>query len=115
MEIRDVTTYARAVVQLVEEVAVNDNITLIQCVDIFRGSKAKKVTCASFHETDLKLFSQITDKGHQNAAQHGAGSDMERGDVERLFQHLCALQVLTERAETNKAGYVSYCAPIAPV
>lgn len=64
-------------------------VTLIQLVDIFRGSASKK---------SLK---------YENLTLYGSGKGLTRGDAERLAQTLVTQQVLEEFCETNGLGFVS--------
>ena len=87
-ESRDFSNYARAAISLIKEVQ-NDNVTLLHCVDVFRGHKNKK----------------ITDFGHHNVQDFGAGSNLERGDAERLFYRLLSEDAIMEHHLVNKAGF----------
>jgi bloom syndrome protein len=83
---RDLTEYAAAAVRLVGRVS-GQNVTLLQCVDAFRGAKGKK----------MAEFSGLE--------EYGVGQDLERGDVERLFHRLVDEAAIKERSEVNKAGW----------
>lgn len=87
-EAQDFTESAALAISLVGKVQ-KDNVTLLHCVDIFRGSKSKK----------------ISDMGHNRLEEFGVGSNLERGDVERLFYRLLSEDALTENHEVNKAGF----------
>ena len=87
-EAQDFTESAADAISLVGKVQ-KDNVTLLHCVDIFRGSKSKK----------------ISDMGHNHLEEFGVGSDLEKGDVERLFYRLLSEDALTENHEVNKAGF----------
>ena len=89
-ENRDLTSYAQSVIALMEELQ-GQKVTLLYCVDIFRGFKNKK----------------ITDSGHHDLANHGAGSDLERGDIERLFYQLLNDGALSEENKVNKMGFAN--------
>ena len=86
----DFTGHAKSAIQLVRQIQ-DQNVTMLHCVDVFRGGKSKK----------------ISDMGHNKLKQHGAGSDLERGDVERLFYRLLSEDALEERNVMNKAGFAS--------
>lgn len=86
----DFTGYAKSAIQLVRQIE-HQNVTLLHCVDVFRGGKSKKI--ADLHHNDLKYY--------------GAGSDLERGDVERLFYRLLGDDALEEQHIMNKAGFAS--------
>lgn len=69
--------------------SIHGKITLIQLVDIFRGSASKK----SIKYDNLRLY--------------GSGKTLTRGDAERLAQTLVTQKVLEEFCETNGLGFVS--------
>lgn len=89
-EIQDFTEYAAAAISLVKRIQ-HEKVTLLYCVDVFRGSKSKKIIAACHNELD----------------QYGVGSSLDRGDVERLFHRLLSDDVLTEENKVNKAGFAS--------
>jgi bloom syndrome protein len=84
-ETKDLTEYAKAAVRLVDQVKDN-SVTMHQCADAFRGAKGSKLKSASLDE-------------------FGFGEDLERGDVDRLFQQLLEEQVLREDSKMNGAGF----------
>jgi bloom syndrome protein len=87
-ESRDFTDYARKAIELVRSVG-KGNVTLLHCVDVFRGAKNKK----------------IAELQHNELQQYGAGSDLERGDVERLFYRLLSEDALAEENVVNRLGF----------
>lgn len=97
-EMQDFSEYAIAALSMVKKIE-KDSVTLLHCVDVFRGSKTKK----------------ITDMHHEKLKEHGAGSEIDRGNVERLFYRLLSEDALSEHNFVNKAGFalqyihVSYC------
>ncbi len=64
-------------------------VTLLQCADVFRGGKPKR-----FKKEVLDAWKE-----------HGAGSGLQRGTVERLFHRLLNEGALREYNEQNKAGF----------
>ena len=82
---RDVTTHAVSAVNLVKTLQ-HQKVTLLQCVDIFRGVKTKKI----FQEDQTGIPGA------------GAGVDLDRGDAERLFYRLLSEEALVERNIMNK-------------
>ena len=86
----DFTGHAKSAIQLVRQME-DQNVTMLHCVDVLRGGKSKK----------------ISEMGHNRLKQYGAGSDLERGDVERLFYRLLSEDALEERNVMNKAGFAS--------
>ena len=82
---RDVTTHAVSAVNLVKTLQ-HQKVTLLQCVDIFRGVKTKRI----FQEDQTRI------------PEAGAGVDLDRGDAERLFYRLLSEEALVERNIMNK-------------
>ena len=89
-ESQDFTEYAIAAIELVRKVE-RDNITLLHCVDVFRGSKSKK----------------ILDLNHDSLDGYGAGANLDRGEIERIFYRLLSEDALVEHNVANKAGFAS--------
>ena len=89
-ESRDFSQYIPGALNLVGKVQ-PDNVTLLHCVDVFRGSKNKK----------------ISDLGHDRLPEYGAGSDIDKGNVERLFYRLLGEDALAEHNIVNKVGFAS--------
>lgn len=89
-ESRDFSKYAVDAIALVKRVQ-QEGVTLLHCVDVFRAGKSKKIT-------DLK---------HYNLEEYGAGSELERGDVERLFYRLLSEDALAEKNVVNRGGFAS--------
>ena len=89
-ESRDFTDHCVAAIQLVKVIE-KDNVTLLHCADVFRGGKSKK----------------IMDLGHNSHIQYGVGSDLDRGEAERLFYRLLSEDALAEHNVMNKAGFPS--------
>ena len=87
-ESQDFTGYACKAIKLVKHTE-GQNVTLLHCVDVFRGAKNKK----------------ISDLRHSKLAEYGAGSALERGDVERLFYRLLSEDALAEHNLVNKMGF----------
>ena len=85
---QDFTDYASAALHLVKKVQ-RSNVTLLHCVDVFRGAKTKK----------------ITDLHHDDLGEFGAGSDIDRGNVERLFYRLLSEDAIEEENVVNKLGF----------
>ena len=89
-ETQDFSEFAVAALALVKKIE-HDSVTLLHCVDVFRGSKTKK----------------IVDLRHDLLEEHGIGSEIERGNVERLFYRLLSEDAISERNVVNKAGFAS--------
>ncbi|KAF1920449.1 hypothetical protein BDU57DRAFT_464888 [Ampelomyces quisqualis] len=91
---KDLTEYAAMAIKLVSQVH-EDNVTMHQCVDAFRGAKNAKI-------------------GSSGLMEHGwgFGEDLERGDNERIFQHLLDAGALRENSKVNRSGFAtSYLHP----
>ncbi|KAF2266236.1 hypothetical protein CC78DRAFT_615306 [Lojkania enalia] len=93
-EEKDLTKHATAAIRLVKEVE-KSNVTLLQCVDAFRGAKNSKMK-----DLDLDEF--------------GFGEDLERGDVERLFNRLLDDNALIEKSVLNKAKFATNYLHVGP-
>lgn len=89
-ETQDFSHYAAAALDLIKRIQ-NDNVTLLHCVDVFRGAKTKK----------------ITDLHHHEVHGFGAGSDIDRGNVERLFYRLLSEDAIEEQNVVNKLGFAN--------
>lgn len=96
-ESKDFSSYAVVAIALVGRIE-HQNVTLLHCVDVLRGSKTKK----------------ILDLGHVNLQEYGAASDLERGDVERLFYRLLSEDALAEKNVVNKRGFTSNYLHVSP-
>ena len=87
-ESRDFSQYVPAAIRLVRNVE-RDNVTLLHCIDVFRGSNSKK----------------ISELGHDRLDEHGVGADIDRGNVERLFYRLLSEDVVAEHNKVSKSGF----------
>ncbi|PWN54448.1 ATP-dependent DNA helicase [Violaceomyces palustris] len=86
---QDVTDLAVKALKLVIELCSTSQVTLLYCVDVFRGSKIAK----------------ILNSKHDQLEMYGAGSKMARDDCTRLFQHLAALDAIGEHSVVTAAGF----------
>lgn len=87
-ETHDFSEHAKNVIRLVRQVA-RQNVTLLHCVDVYRGAKNKK----------------IVDMEHDRLGQHGLGQDLGRGDVERLFYRLIAEDALGQFNKVHHGNF----------
>lgn len=86
-ETRDFTNYAVRALELVGGFQERkEDVTLLQCIDIFAGS--------------LKRISEA----HKKLPGYGAGSDLELGVVERLFFRLLSEEALEEEVKVSGHG-----------
>lgn len=93
----DCSDHAARIIKLVRKIH-QDKCTLLHCVDVYRGSKVKR----------------IKDLGHDQLAEAGYGADLERGDAERLFYLLLAEDALEEFNETNGKGFAIQYVKLGP-
>ena len=89
-EIQDFSKLATAALSMVKKIE-DDKVTLLHCVDVFRGSKTKK----------------ITDLRHSEVSEYGVGSNIDRGDMERIFYRLLSEDALVEQNVMNKSGFAN--------
>ncbi|KAK9314674.1 hypothetical protein V1522DRAFT_408456 [Lipomyces starkeyi] len=89
-ETRDITGITKDIIRTILAIQ-DDNVTMLHCMDVFRGAKTAKIQSA----------------GHNNVPGYAAGKDVERTDMERIFHHLVAQSILKESAIVNKSGYAS--------
>ncbi|KAK9432458.1 hypothetical protein V1505DRAFT_365649 [Lipomyces doorenjongii] len=89
-ETRDITGITKNIIRTILAIQ-DDNVTMLHCMDVFRGAKTAKIQGA----------------GHNSVPGYAAGKDVERTDMERIFHHLVAQSILKESAIVNKSGYAS--------
>jgi bloom syndrome protein len=89
-EIQDFTAVAKAALNVVRKFH-KDKVTLLHCVDIIRGSK---------HQN-------IISRGHNTVDGYGRASDMQRGEVERIFYRLLSEDAIAEDNVVNRAGFAT--------
>lgn len=85
-EVRDYSEYAAAAIALVRhfQFVLKENVTLLYCVDVFRGFTSGKVKS---HHKKLPWF--------------GKGSEFDKGETERLFYHLVTEEAFWEENVVN--------------
>ncbi|PGH04657.1 hypothetical protein AJ80_08491 [Polytolypa hystricis UAMH7299] len=94
-ESRDFTEYAASAVALVKRLS-DRHVTLLYCADIFRGSTTRK----------------YLDRSHKDFEEFGMASDLDPGDVQRLFQRLLTDDALEEKNVVNGKGFaIQYIKP----
>ncbi|KZF24361.1 hypothetical protein L228DRAFT_259591 [Xylona heveae TC161] len=89
-ETHDYTEYASKALKLVRRFG-RQRVTLLQCVDVFRGSKTKK----------------ILGSAQSRFPEYGAGSKLERGEAERLFYRLLSEGALEEVNVMNRKKFAT--------
>ncbi|KIW29626.1 uncharacterized protein PV07_05429 [Cladophialophora immunda] len=89
-ETQDFSEHAKNAIRLVQQVS-REQVTLLHCVDVYRGGKNKK----------------ITELGHNKIREYGLGAELARGDVERLFYRLISEDALAEYNKVNTAGFAT--------
>ncbi len=88
----DFTDRARDAVSLVRRFQENnEKVTVLHCIDVFRGYPNAKCKKAK----------------HEDLSEYGAGSEMEREDIERLFYRLLGEDVLWEDNILNRSGFAT--------
>lgn len=92
----DYTEKGLTVINLVKDIKAARNVTLHQCLDLFRGTGRG-----------------ISDEDKQ-AEGFGAGKDMDREDVDRLFGLLLAEEVLQEVSVFNKSKFAQQYLALGP-
>ena len=91
-ETHDFTALATTAIRLVERAQKSDKkVTLIQCVDILKGFKSKRVN---------EVLSRLSE-----CPEFRMGSDVDRNDLERLFYRLLSEECFSEENFKNKAGF----------
>lgn len=100
-ETRDFTDYAASALRLVRQMQ-NDRPTILQCIDVFRGAKNKKVVEYSWNDL----------------SEYGVGAELSRTESERVFYYLLSENAMVEVNEANRRGFaqqhVSVSLPIKP-
>ncbi|KAM9912588.1 hypothetical protein OXX69_002428 [Metschnikowia pulcherrima] len=93
---RDVTEHCSQIVKLVQQIH-TDKVTVIHCQDVYWGSKSQK----------------IVTMGHASNPYHGAGRDLNKGDMERIFFFLQCENALMEY-QIVKGGYATSYVKLGP-
>ncbi|KIX03750.1 uncharacterized protein Z518_07303 [Rhinocladiella mackenziei CBS 650.93] len=96
-ETHDFSEHARNAIQLVKKIH-HDKVTVLHCVDIYRGGKNKKMS-------ELK---------HDELDEYGLGADLARGDVERLFYRLITEDALAQDNKVNNSGFAVQYIKLGP-
>ncbi|EPX74582.1 RecQ type DNA helicase Rqh1 [Schizosaccharomyces octosporus yFS286] len=86
---KDMTDIAAKAIKLIR--SLSGKTTLLQLIDVFRGSKGAK----------------IIENGWDRLEGAGDGKSLNRGDSERLFHQLVAEGIFVEKVEANRRGFVS--------
>ncbi|EME40256.1 hypothetical protein DOTSEDRAFT_179253 [Dothistroma septosporum NZE10] len=86
----DYTEYAEKAIGLVRQVY-KEKVTLLHCIDVFRGGKSTKITQLS----------------HDSLDEYGYGSELDRTDLERLFYRLLSEDAIREENIVNKSGFAA--------
>lgn len=87
--VRDFTDLSIQAVKMVKSIQ-SQNITLLYCQDIFKGSSNSK----------------IVNNGHNKIQFHGAGKELTKLEIERMFFHLVCEDYLMEYS-IMKGGFAS--------
>ena len=88
----DVTRLAAIAVKLVQNLTdFGQQVTLLYCIDVFRGSRSSKVL----------------QNGHTEVEGFNSGKDLDRGDIVRLFHLLVSKKAIEEYSVVNGMGFPS--------
>ncbi|GAA5930476.1 uncharacterized protein JCM15063_004817 [Sporobolomyces koalae] len=98
VDYKNVSDLATDAVRLVSLIERDKGVTMLYAIDVFRGSKSQK----------------IVSSGHDQLEHAGKGSNIDRGDCERLFQLLFSEQILGERYERNSLGFTNAYIVLGP-
>jgi bloom syndrome protein len=93
----DVTQLAATAVKIVQKLD-DGQVTMLYCIDVFRGSKGSK----------------IMQNGHDEIDGFAAGKDLHRDDVVRLFHLLVSKDAITEYSVVNGMGFPSTYLKVVP-
>lgn len=86
-EWKDVTARAREIIELVQSIE-RKQVTIAQCIDVYRGSKNKKLQ-----------QKEVTD-----AVNNGVGRSMDKGEIEKIFYRM-TLDGLLDDYSVYQGGY----------
>ena len=86
---KDVTEHCINIIKMVQLMQ-HGKVTVLYCQDVFKGARTKKI---------LSL-------GHDDNPYYGAGKQLDRGDIERIFFELQSLNGLAEY-QVMKGGFAS--------
>lgn len=95
-ELKDFTSYAQEALSMVQ--SIRQDVTMLHCIDVFRGGNTAK----------------IKELEHDYLDEHGAGKDLDRSDIERLFYRLLSEDALSEANVLNKSGFASQYVRLGP-
>ncbi|KAF2170631.1 hypothetical protein M409DRAFT_19446 [Zasmidium cellare ATCC 36951] len=91
-EDKDFTNYARQAVNMVVQILeMRHEVTMLHCIDVFRGGNSAK----------------IKELEHADLDEYGAGKDLDRSEIERLFYRLLTENAFQEENKVNKGGFAS--------
>ncbi|XP_017784253.1 PREDICTED: Bloom syndrome protein homolog [Nicrophorus vespilloides] len=94
-QIMDVTKESRQLAQLVKEMATRENLTMLHIVDVYKGSKIKK----------------IIDRRHDKHSLYGAGSHMSKNDIHRVLKDLLFKKALKDHCVLTGEFPIVYVKP----
>lgn len=94
-EMVDVTNRAKELAQLVEDLALRQNVTMIHIADVYKGSKLKK----------------IVDMGHDKHPFHGRGNDVRKSDIHRILKELVFRKILADHCQFTGDFPIVYIKP----
>lgn len=94
-EMLDVTNRAKELAQIVEDLSLRQNITMIHVADVYKGCKTKK----------------IIDLGHDKHPYYGRGSEVRKSDIHRVLKELIFRKVLIDHCQFTGEFPIVYIKP----
>lgn len=94
-EMLDVTNRAKELAQMVEDLSLRQNITMIHVADVYKGCKMKK----------------IIDLGHDKHPYYGRGSELRKSDIHRVLKELIFRKVLVDHCQFTGEFPIVYIKP----
>lgn len=94
-EMIDVTNRAKELTQIVEDLALRHNVTMIHVADVYKGSKLKK----------------IVDLGHDKHPYYARGSELRKSDIHRILKELVFRKVLVDHCQFTGDFPIVYIKP----
>ncbi|PWA00296.1 hypothetical protein BB558_003654 [Smittium angustum] len=96
----DLTSTALDIINLMKSLSESKRkVTLLQILDVYRGSKSKK----------------IIDTGDYKLSEYGKGSAFKKMEIERLLHHMVSTNILTEYCEATYMNSIVAYIKIGPL
>lgn len=91
-EMKDVSRESRELALLVKDLSSHENVTMLHVLEIYKGSKLKK----------------IVENGHDKHKFYGKGSNMNKSDIHRILKQLTFDKILNDFCVYNREFPVVY-------